>query len=309
MMIKYLFKYISKGADRIKFAIRKSETHSPSTSSDAPPVVDEIQNFLDGRFICPHEASWRILNFSIHERSPSVQVLAVHLENMQNVTFKERSKLKSVINNPSFGKTTLTEWFSNNNKDSNGLDLTYSDYPSRYRWELSAKVWIRRVQARPAAAIGRLVYVHPTAGELFYLRMLLCHKKGCKSYSDVRTMSSVTYTTFRGACEALGLLGDDREWAEAFTEASAWATSSELRSLFCHLLLFCEVGNPLVLWQSEWKKMADDLLLTLNSTLSNPTSLVNDFDLQQQVLLELEKILNSTTPSKSLKDFGLPLPS
>ncbi|KAJ0495305.1 putative helitron helicase-like domain-containing protein [Helianthus annuus] len=233
MMIKYLFKYISKGADRIRFAVRRSESYSPSTSSDAPPIIDEIKNFLDGRFICPHEASWRILDFSLHERSPSVQVLAVHLENMQNVTFRERSRLQSVINNLSFGKTTLTEWFSNNNKESesDGLDLTYNDYPSRYRWELSAKVWLRRAQARPTA-IGRLVYIHPTAGEIFYLRLLLCYQKGCKSYSDVRTVSGVTYTTFRGACEALGLLGDDREWVAAFTEASTWATSSELRSLF-----------------------------------------------------------------------------
>ncbi|XP_022040220.1 uncharacterized protein LOC110942764 [Helianthus annuus] len=310
MMIKYLFKYISKGVDRVRFAVRRSESYSPSISSDAPPIIDEIQNFLDGRFICPHEASWRILDFSLHERSPSVQVLAVHLENMQNVTFRERSRLQSVISNPSFGKTTLTEWFSNNDKESesDGFDLTYNDYPSRYRWELSAKVWIRRVQARPTA-IGYLVYVHPTAGELFYLRLLLCHQKGCKAYSDVRTVSGVTYTTFRGACEALGLLGDDREWVAAFTEASTWATSSELRSLFCHLLLFCEVGNPLAFWESEWKKMADDMFLTLNSTLSNPTSHVNDFDLQQQLLLELEKILNSATPSKSHQDFGLPLPS
>ncbi|XP_035835338.1 uncharacterized protein LOC110865421 isoform X3 [Helianthus annuus] len=307
MMIKYLFKYISKGADRVRFAIYRAHQNSASTSTHEPPVVNEVINFLDGRFICPHEASWRILNFPIHERHPAVQILAVHLENMQNVTFRDNHNLQSIINNPSFGKTTLTEWLSNNNADSNGRDLTYTNYPSRYRWDVSAKCWIYRAQMR-TGAIGRLVYVHPTSGELFYLRTLLSHQKGCKSFDDIRTVSNTTYTTFRAACDALGLTGDDREWQTAFAEASTWATSSELRSLFCHMLLFCEVSQPLALWESEWRKMADDMLLALNSASSNPDFYVNDHDLQQHLLLEIERLLNSATPSKSLKDFGLPLP-
>ncbi|XP_035830951.1 uncharacterized protein LOC110868732 [Helianthus annuus] len=307
MMIKYLFKYISKGADRVRFAIYRAHQNSASTSTHEPPVVNEVINFLDGRFICPHEASWRILNFPIHERQPAVQILAVHLENMQNVTFRDNHNLQSIINNPSFGKTTLTEWLSSNNADSNGRDLTYTNYPSRYRWDVSAKCWIHRAQMR-TGAIGRLVYVYPTSGELFYLRTLLSHQKGCKSFDDIRTFSNITYTTFRAACDALGLTGDDREWQTAFAEASTWATSSELRSLFCHMLLFCEVSQPLTLWESEWRKMADDMLLALNSASSNPDFHVNDDDLQQHLLLEIERLLNSATPSKSLKDFGLPLP-
>ncbi|KAF5818603.1 putative helitron helicase-like domain-containing protein [Helianthus annuus] len=88
MLIKYLFKYISKGADRIRFAITKEKEVSGNQSNATLEVVDEIQNYLDGRFICPHEASWRIFAFPIHHRNPLVQVLAVHLEGRQNLTFK-----------------------------------------------------------------------------------------------------------------------------------------------------------------------------------------------------------------------------
>ncbi|XP_021985268.2 uncharacterized protein LOC110881257 [Helianthus annuus] len=193
MLIKYLFKYISKGVDRIRFVIQKSKDDAASTSVESTPIINEIQSFVDGRFICPHEACWRILNFPIHERDPAVQILAVHLENMQNVTFKENSRLQSIVNNPSFGKTTLTEWLNNNCKEPEGLHLRYSDYPSRFWWESSSKGWIRRARLG-STAIGRLVYIHPTAGELFYLRMLLCHQKGCKSYADIRTVAHVTYT-------------------------------------------------------------------------------------------------------------------
>ncbi|KAL3646679.1 hypothetical protein CASFOL_009223 [Castilleja foliolosa] len=62
----------------------------------ANPTINEVKNFVDGRYICPHEASWRILNFPIHERTPAVEVLAVHLEDMQNVTFKETTNPKKV---------------------------------------------------------------------------------------------------------------------------------------------------------------------------------------------------------------------
>ncbi|KAL3618575.1 hypothetical protein CASFOL_037657 [Castilleja foliolosa] len=308
MMIKYLFKYISKGADRVRFCITRSDDASDSNSDNVAPVINEIQNFVDGRYICPHEASWRILNFPIHERTPAVEVLAVHLENMQNVTFKENLKLQAIVRNPGFGKTTLTEWIESNKRDSRGLDLTYVTYCSRYRWDKKIITWLPRVQLQNPA-IGRLAYVHPASGELFYLRMLLSHQRGCRSFDDIRTVSNITHTTYRSACEALGLLGDDREWLSAFIESSSWATSSELRVLFVHMLLFCEVSQPLYFWESQWQCMADDVRRRLGSEISNPECFLNDEDVKQSILVELEKLLNSATPSKSLSDYGLPLPS
>ncbi|XP_023750564.1 uncharacterized protein LOC111898909 [Lactuca sativa] len=81
MMIRYLFKYISKGADRVRYALQKTKTDdtaSPSVVTNNNNVdakrkessfINEIQNFLDGRYICSHEAAWRILDFhmSIYE--------------------------------------------------------------------------------------------------------------------------------------------------------------------------------------------------------------------------------------------------
>ncbi|KAL3642121.1 hypothetical protein CASFOL_012936 [Castilleja foliolosa] len=308
MMIKYLFKYISKGADRVRFCISRSENVSAVDPDSAAAAVNEVQNFVDGRYICPHEASWRILNFPIHERTPAVEILAVHLENMQNVTFKENLKLQAIVRNPSFGKTTLTEWIQSNKRDRDGLHLTYVNYCSKYRWCKKAVAWLRRVHIQNPA-IGRLAYVHPASGELFYMRMLLSHQCGCKSFADIRTVSGVLHSTYRSACDSLGLLGEDREWLTAFEESSSWATSSELRVLFVHMLLFCEVSQPVYFWETQWKRMADDIQLRITSEISNPQLFVNDDELQQSVLLTLEELLNTSTPSKSLADFGLPMPS
>ncbi|KAM0010388.1 putative DNA helicase [Helianthus debilis subsp. tardiflorus] len=257
MLIKYLFKYISKGVDRIHYKIKSSPAGTEVVQNTEYSRLDEIQNFLDGRFICPHEASWRIFNFDIHDRNPAVQVLAVHLENMQNVSFRDKDVLDNIANNEFIKRTTLTEWLSNNVWDVSGRHLRYFDYLNEYRWDLASKRWIRRTTTK-VPSIGRLIYIHPACGEAFYLRMLLAHQKGCQSFNCIKTVNGHVCATYRNACERLGLIGDDREWSCAFEEASLWATSSELRSLFIQILMYCDISDPLQLWNAHWPRMADD---------------------------------------------------
>ncbi|XP_077246007.1 uncharacterized protein LOC143885840 [Tasmannia lanceolata] len=71
------------------------------------------------------------------------------------------------------------------------------------------------------------------------------------------TMSSTQ--TFKFACNALGLLEDDNEWHEVLEEASVWASGHQLRHLFASMLTSCEVTDPLVLWDTHWRGLSDDL--------------------------------------------------
>ncbi|GJZ80253.1 hypothetical protein Tco_0645247 [Tanacetum coccineum] len=188
MLIKYLFKYISKGPYRILVNISRPIGEPSTSTSGNNKKIDEIQNYVDGRFICPYKACWRIFEFPIHSQEPAVQILNVQLEDMQRVTFHERERLDINVNIPEQKKTTLTEWFVYNNENTNG--------------------------------------------ELFYFRMLLCHRKGCKSPIEVRTLKNEIFLTYRAACEALGLLGDDKEWDISLEESTLSATSAEIRTLF-----------------------------------------------------------------------------
>ena len=88
-----------------------------------------------------------------------------------------------------------------------------------------------------------------------------------------------------------------------------WAYASQLRTLFCHLLLFCDVTNPMELWENAWQKMADDYQMALHRAQTQTSIFVDDFSLKDYVLTEIERLLNSSIPSKSLIDFHLPLPS
>jgi hypothetical protein len=152
MLIKYLFKYVNKGPDRCRMVLQ-NETN------------DEIQAYLNCRFICPYEAVWRLFQFPIHSRNPPVERLQVHLPFQQNVVFSGSESLHFVLRRPGINKTMLTEWFECNKKDSNARELCYSEFPSKYVWDAGQKEWVTRSKG---FSLGRLTYIHPAAGELYF---------------------------------------------------------------------------------------------------------------------------------------------
>ncbi|GKE50013.1 hypothetical protein Tco_1481271, partial [Tanacetum coccineum] len=128
---------------------------------------------------------------------------------------------------------------------------------------LNSKKWNRR-QITTKKSMGRLTYVHPSSGELFYFRMLLCHQKGCKSPTEVKTINGEMFPTYRAACEAMGLLGDDKECDIALQESAFSATSFEIRTLFAQILIYCDVADPVKLWNKHWESMQDDIPMKIS---------------------------------------------
>ncbi|GKC13833.1 hypothetical protein Tco_1010615 [Tanacetum coccineum] len=109
MLIKYLFKYISKGTDRVVANITTPIGATTSTSNTQSIHIDEIKNFVEGRYIGPHEACWRILKFPIHYRDPVVLTLAMHLENMQQIRFTSKDNLQAIVDNPMIRTGSIIE--------------------------------------------------------------------------------------------------------------------------------------------------------------------------------------------------------
>lgn len=201
----------------------------------------------------------------------------------------------------------------NNQLDWRGLALTCSEYPRKYQWDATAKGWIYKAitenMITTNTGIGHLVYINPNAGELFYLWILLCNQNGCKYFCDAWTIYGTTCQTYQDACEALGLTNDDKEWLTTFNEVATWATSPELRSFFCHLLLFYEVVNPLLLWEITKSKMGYDITYAYSCDTSYSNTIVHATIIEQHILLEIQRILLASMPSKTLTDFGLPISS
>ena len=96
--------------------------------------------------------------------------------------------------------------------------------------------------------------MHPVAGDVYYLRMLLHHEhcKGSTSFKDLMTVNSDIKETYQEVCRALGLLQDDREWDEALTEASNINMPPALRELFVTIVLFCMPSNPKEMFERHY---------------------------------------------------------
>ena len=138
-------------------------------------ITDEIEHFENMRCIGALEACARIFSLPQSERYPSVQQLPVHLPRKQNIVFEE-GRERDVITDVARCKTELTEFF-NFNMNNLGSMVKYCDFPEFFFWNKKAKCWIKR--RINTGTIGRVYTVHPSAGDRYYLRLLL-HHNFCK---------------------------------------------------------------------------------------------------------------------------------
>jgi len=272
---------------------------------------DEIKLYLDSRYVSASEATWRLMRFKMHEETPNVVRLAVHLENEQAVIFNEEDNANTVIDAAAARHTTLTAYFKANQKEldlrqnapligpypPSALDFLYQEFPQKFIWNIKERVWKPR---KRGFAIGRMYFAHPSAGERFYLRTLLTVVRGATSFESLRTYNGHIYPTFKAACMARGLLEDDSEWKQCLQEASVMQTGRQLRQLFVTILKDCIPSEPMVLWDQFKENICDDLAYILrNKGFENPTEeQVYDYGLYliDKSLREVGKSLDNFPP-------------
>ena len=72
--IKYLFKYVCKGSDRVTVEIvGGSKDEQSLNNSKSVPTIDEIRHYQDARYISASETAWRLFSFSTVEHEPSAK--------------------------------------------------------------------------------------------------------------------------------------------------------------------------------------------------------------------------------------------
>ncbi|KAH0614326.1 uncharacterized protein H6S33_006212 [Morchella sextelata] len=286
--IKYIHKYIYKGSDRTTLQV----------GSDS----DEITRYLQGRYIGPTEAVWRLFEYGMHEEYPSVIHLAVHLPGEQPVYYGDNSNREELIQRMQNSRTTLMAYFEYNTEHEDGTRYLYQDFPVYFTYDAKSRKWASR---KKGVAIGRMWHCNPMMGEKYYMRLLLTVIPGAKSFDYLKTVNNVLYPTFKAACIALGLLDDDQEWVQCFTEASIFSSGYSLRTLFTTALLFGNVTEPLQLWDKFKSNICDDLprAMERNTGLIIPPELP-DAHLDYGLYLISQILADS---NRTLNDFGLPL--
>uniref|UniRef100_A0A0R0HCZ1 ATP-dependent DNA helicase n=1 Tax=Glycine max TaxID=3847 RepID=A0A0R0HCZ1_SOYBN len=283
--IKYQFKYINKGYDIITAVVIHDDN---GTLENAISQNDEIKEYVDCRYISPCEATWRIFGFPIHARKPAVERLHFHLPGQHIVFYEDDDDIDDILSKPSISDSKFLAWMNNNKCFSEGRNLTYSQFVSKFVYNQKARSWNLRKKGN---TIGRLIWVPPTTGELFYLRMMLTACKGATSFEDIRTVENVLYPTYREACFAIDFLQDDREFG----------TTNYLRKLFVLILLSGVITKPEELWNQTWNWLAEDIAYHYKKTTLNTELHIDDEQLKNLTLLEIEKLLHPN--QKSLRDY------
>lgn len=135
--IKYLYKYIYKGHDKVAFNV--VEEHGNEE-------IDEIAQYQSAGWISPPEAMWQIYRFVLNETHPSVISLQLHLDGCQMVSFTNTSSLKSLINSDFCSRTMLTEFFVMNRTNNKAKDgqLLYEEFLETFVWVPTDRIWYER---------------------------------------------------------------------------------------------------------------------------------------------------------------------
>ncbi|KAI9087105.1 hypothetical protein K1719_030940 [Acacia pycnantha] len=153
--------------------------------------------------------------------------------NKQSIYYTQGETMSSLVNNPRVKESMFLAWFEKNKDDPFARTLTYSQFPNHFTFVREKRFW--KIRER-GFSVGRIGHCTPAQGELYYLRLLLTKVRGAKTYTDIRTVNTVVYPTFREACYALGLLDDDKEYIDAIKEASSWASTIIYVSFHKHVV-------------------------------------------------------------------------
>ena len=289
----YLYKYLFKGNKKVKMRLNNIRKD------------DEISLYLRGRYLCSMDCYWRILGHETYPASsPAVNIIKVISDQNASLLIKENKV------------TDLIVYF---NRPDNLQNFKYADIFNMYMWsyekpkrniyernELYAiqipginKIVYLYKKKSTKKSITRLEIVSITAGELFYLRLIL-YNFNRASFEDCKCFARISYSTYQEAAIAAGIVKDKNEVFTCFEEALKFPfnTPAELRSLFVMTTI---QGYPTlkILQEQKFKEMLyTDFYHDYEE--DNPVAAWND------LLRDLCSRFESE--GKNMQDYGLPLP-
>jgi len=142
--------------------------------------------------------AWWLFEFPIHHQHPPVVCLQIHLPSQHMVSFNPNDTVQQIMHCAEQERTMLTAFFAANWQYPEARNYTYQEFPQHFVWNNTKKVWMPWKQAQ--SAIGWMHFITPTAGDCFYLHLLLITVKGAMCWQDLLTVGNTIHPTFYAAC-------------------------------------------------------------------------------------------------------------
>ncbi|KAK1388487.1 hypothetical protein POM88_016665 [Heracleum sosnowskyi] len=119
------------------------------------------------------------------------------------------------------------------------------------------------------------------------------------------TMFGMTQTMYgqsaKKEIKLYGFLDDDNECHEVIEECSKCGFPTQIKELFVHIMVNCQVTDLLSLWKKHWKNMSDDIIMRRRKENVNANITIIDKQLEFYVLAKIDKLLKCI--GKSLKHY------
>jgi ATP-dependent DNA helicase PIF1 len=324
---------------------------------------NEVQEFLDTRYVSAVEACWRIFELPMHSMDPTVERLPIHLKDEQQVQFDpDNDDLRQILDAEGDKADQLQGFFNlcergwaaiddqvvggNHNgappgqpeeRDGrqatrlprvNPTQLLYHQVPEFFTWKPNQKGppgepgipghWALRKgygnKALQQPPIGRIYYIHPSAGELYYLRMLLVNVPGPRSFDELKTVpgeddsTTQTFETYREACQARGLLANNADLRETLNDVIRSQLPKEARNVFSYFLANGDCTDALSIWNEYRFHMMEDVIHTWKQRMGivdrgYRLSESEVFMCESEALGMLDQAIKSQGTGKSVADF------
>ena len=337
----YLYKYVFKGAKKEKFRL---------TNADDIADDDEINLHIRAQVISSMDSMWRVMGYSTYPAThPSV--IIVHAQTPETIqqyaTDGKVTDLYVYLNRPQLIRTGTTEPLPPEHKGKTMNELTYLEFytiycysrklrkskqnkptdEGRLWWKLTlpngVELFVTK-RERPDECIVRMNMLYSSAGEVYYLRLLLNtyptrtlkdfltrhYSNGLEneanaadnhSAGEVNENGEIQYiraaNTFQEACLFNGLLNDVKEAMTCFEYAMITGTPPLLRNLFITQTV---QGFPTIqIFNDPQKRRAMSLdFISRHRQGFNSRLALND------LLTDLAERMNGE--NKKLSDYGLP---
>ncbi|GJT67976.1 DNA helicase PIF1, ATP-dependent [Tanacetum coccineum] len=146
------------------------------------------------------------------------------------------------------------------------------------------------------------------ARKLLYHEFPTYYVKGATDWVEFKTFEKIVYPTYKDACQARGLLEDDKEYIDGLLEASLWGSGNYLRTFFVMLIMTDSMSRPEIVYEKTWEVLAADVLHVERAKRENPCLELTDNERKNICLTYIEHMLLCN--NKSLKHIpNMPYPN